>query len=54
MTINAGSCNKILLVIPPFVAHSVENHGERASFINMPTSIYDPENPDKFRFLKND
>ena len=54
MTINAGSSNRILLVIPPFVAHSVENHGERASFINMPTNIYDPQNPDKFRFIKND
>lgn len=54
MTINAGENNKILLTIPEFIAHSVENLGEKASFINMPTNIYDPENPDKFRYTKND
>jgi dTDP-4-dehydrorhamnose 3,5-epimerase len=54
MTINAGEKNKILLVLPEFIAHSVENLGEKASFINMPTNIYDPENPDKFRYTKND
>jgi dTDP-4-dehydrorhamnose 3,5-epimerase len=54
MKINAGQNNKILLVIPKYIAHSVENLGERASFINMPTNIYNPENPDKFRYIKND
>jgi dTDP-4-dehydrorhamnose 3,5-epimerase len=54
MKINAGQNNKILLVLPEYIAHSVENLGERASFINMPTNIYNPENPDKFRYIKND
>lgn len=39
-----------LLRIPVFVAHGIENTGDTvASFINMPTRVYDPERPDKSR-----
>lgn len=39
-----------LLFIPPYVVHGVMNIGDQdASFINMPTNIYDPDNPDKMR-----
>ena len=44
-----------LLRIPPYVVHGVKNIGkEDATFINMPTNIYDPQNPDKSRLPKND
>ena len=40
----------VRLVIPPFVAHGAENVcGRRASFVNLPTAIYDPNDPDKHR-----
>ena len=54
MEIKAGIDNKILLTIPEYVAHSVTNLGEMASFINMPTNFYNPENPDKFRLNVNE
>jgi dTDP-4-dehydrorhamnose 3,5-epimerase len=54
VVIQAGVSNKIRLTIPPFVAHRVDNVGENGSFINMPTNFYDPNNPDKFRFIIND
>ena len=48
--LEVGSANKILLTIPPFVAHGVQNRGaETASFVNMPTRAYDPSRPDKAR-----
>lgn len=48
--LDVGSANKILLTIPPFVVHGVQNRGKStATFVNMPTSAYDPENPDKSR-----
>lgn len=38
------------LHIPPFVVHGVKNCGDQgASFVNMPTAIYDPADPDKAR-----
>jgi dTDP-4-dehydrorhamnose 3,5-epimerase len=54
MKIKAGQDNKILLRIPKFVAHSVTNLGQKSSFINMPTNIYDPNSPDKFRINMNE
>jgi len=48
--IDAGSAKRCLLKIPPLVVHGVENRGDsEASFINMPTRVYDPGNPDKWR-----
>lgn len=45
-----GEANKALLTIPPFVVHGVHNRGKTtATFVNMPTNVYDPENPDKSR-----
>ena len=38
-----------LLRIPPFVVHAVQNLGDDATFINMPTRVYDPRDPDKSR-----
>lgn len=44
-----------LLRIPPFVAHGVQNLGfEDATFINMPTRVYDPRDPDKCRLPIDD
>jgi dTDP-4-dehydrorhamnose 3,5-epimerase len=54
MILNLGEHNKVRLTIPPFVAHRVDNIGEKASFINMPTNFYDPNNPDKFRYKINE
>jgi dTDP-4-dehydrorhamnose 3,5-epimerase len=48
--IDVGAANKILLTIPPFVVHAVQNLGdEDTQFVNMPTRAYDPANPDKSR-----
>ncbi len=45
-----GQARRMLLTIPPLVIHGVKNVGENsASFVNMPTSAYDPERPDKWR-----
>ena len=45
-----GERNKVLLTIPPNVAHGVHNRGTAAAtFVNMPTRAYDPSNPDKSR-----
>lgn len=42
--------NRGLLVIPPYVAHAVQNVGDtEAVFINMPTRPYNHTDPDKFR-----
>ncbi|MBL9053518.1 MAG: dTDP-4-dehydrorhamnose 3,5-epimerase family protein [Tabrizicola sp.] len=48
--IDAGAENQIMLTIPPFVVHAVQNPGDEAAFfVNMPTRAYDPANPDKSR-----
>jgi len=48
--IDAGAVNRLLLTIPPFVVHGVQNPtDEDAFFVNMPTRTYDPANPDKSR-----
>ena len=48
--INAGAANRILLTIPPFVVHAVQNLTDvDTCFVNMPTRAYDPANPDKAR-----
>jgi dTDP-4-dehydrorhamnose 3,5-epimerase len=48
--LDVGAENRVLLTIPPFVVHGVQNQGDTAAqFINMPTRAYDPANPDKSR-----
>jgi len=48
--IEAGADNPVLLTIPPFVVHGVQNPGDDdVQFANMPTRAYDPANPDKSR-----
>ena len=48
--LEVGAGNRVLLTIPPFVVHGVQNlQDEAAQFINMPTKAYDPANPDKSR-----
>lgn len=52
--IDVGKANKVLLTIPPFVAHAVQNLGDEDTiFVNMPTRAYDPANPDKSRLAKD-
>lgn len=47
--------NRALLVIPPFVAHAVQNVGAgEALFVNMPTLPYNHSDPDKYRIDKAD
>jgi dTDP-4-dehydrorhamnose 3,5-epimerase len=51
MVLRLGHNMPCRLTIPPLVAHSVRNLGDSAAaFVNMPTRIYDPANPDKFRY----
>lgn len=53
--IDVGAANKIMLTIPPFVVHAVQNRGDQdACFINMPTRAYDPADPDKARLAWDD
>ncbi|MCE9629116.1 MAG: dTDP-4-dehydrorhamnose 3,5-epimerase family protein [Planctomycetia bacterium] len=48
--LDAGEDNRVLLTIPPLVAHGVQNIGAHdAQFVNMPTRAYDPSAPDKAR-----
>lgn len=48
--LDVGAANPVLLTIPPFVVHGVQNRGtEAVQFINMPTRAYDPAAPDKSR-----
>ncbi len=48
--LDVGAANPVMLTIPPFVVHGVQNRGaEAAQFINMPTRAYDPAAPDKSR-----
>lgn len=55
LEIELGEDNPGLLIIPPFVAHGVQNiGGAPALFVNLPTKVYDAENPDKFRLPWND
>ncbi len=54
MVVDAGAGNPMRIHIPPRVAHGVQNRGARASFINLPTRIYDPASPDKFRIPPGD
>lgn len=52
--LDVGENNKLLLTIPPFVVHGVQNRGEAsAQFINCPTRAYDPAFPDKSRIPKD-
>ena len=52
--LEVGLMMPTLLLIPPFVVHGVENYGERdETFINMPTNVYYPGKPDKFRLAKD-
>jgi dTDP-4-dehydrorhamnose 3,5-epimerase len=51
MILSLGARRPVRLTIPPFVAHSVLNKGsEKAGFINMPSHVYNPKDPDKYRF----
>jgi len=44
-----------LFDLPPFVIHGVRNTGtEWAFFLNMPTQVYKPDAPDKWRLPWND
>lgn len=53
--LDVGAANKVVLTIPPFVVHAVQNPGdEDASFVNMPTRAYDPSRPDKTRLAWDD
>jgi len=46
----AGEDEPIRLIIPPFVAHGVQNLGTtRGSYVNMPDRVYNLESPDKYR-----
>jgi dTDP-4-dehydrorhamnose 3,5-epimerase len=48
--LDLGSDNRVLLTIPPFVVHGVQNRGaDAATFVNLPTNAYDPAHPDKAR-----
>lgn len=50
-----GSERPTLLRIPAFVVHGVKNIGpETATFLNMPTTAYDPAWPDKCRLPADD
>jgi dTDP-4-dehydrorhamnose 3,5-epimerase len=52
--LDVGAANKVMLSIPPFVVHAVQNLGDEDScFVNMPTRAYDPANPDKSRLPWN-
>jgi dTDP-4-dehydrorhamnose 3,5-epimerase len=43
-----------LLCIPSNVIHGVQNLGDAATFINLPTIAYDPRDPDKYRLAADD
>lgn len=49
-----GEEQPCLFDIPPFVIHGVHNSGEQAFFLNMPTHVYNPNAPDKWRLPWND
>ncbi len=48
--LDVGAVNPCRVRIPPFVVHGLANLGqELAHFVNLPTNVYDPANPDKCR-----
>ncbi|CEG08974.1 dTDP-4-dehydrorhamnose 3,5-epimerase [Afipia felis] len=50
-----GKDRPAMLRIPPYVVHGVKNIGdEDSTFVNLPTNIYDPKNPDKSRISASD
>lgn len=50
-----GTQQPCRLRIPPFVVHGVRNMGSQwASFVNIPTKAYDPNDPDKCRLPQDD
>jgi len=49
-----GSEQPAVLRIPARVIHGVQNLGETATFVNMPTKAYDPGDPDKWRLPSDD
>ena len=53
--LHLGIDQPVLLQIPPFVVHGVQNIGtETATFINMPTRPWYPADPDKMRLPEKD
>ncbi len=47
---HVGAANPCSITIPRFVVHGLKNDGaDTASFVNCPTSWYNPANPDKSR-----
>jgi dTDP-4-dehydrorhamnose 3,5-epimerase len=53
--LKVGKNNPCLLRIPPCVVHGVRNAGDQwAYFTNMPTSVYHPDRPDKYRLAYGD
>lgn len=50
LRLELGEANPARVVIPERVAHLLRNSGDRmASFVNMPTRVYDLADPDKAR-----
>ena len=48
--LDVGEARPCMLSIPPFVVHGAKNVGRAdATFVNMPTTAYDPAHPDKSR-----
>jgi dTDP-4-dehydrorhamnose 3,5-epimerase len=48
--LDVGAENRVLVTIPPYVIHGLQNRSGRAAyFVNMPTRAYDPSWPDKSR-----
>ena len=48
--LDVGAKRRCLVTIPPLVIHGLQNRGDDvATFVNMPTKVYDPEKPDKHR-----
>jgi dTDP-4-dehydrorhamnose 3,5-epimerase len=53
--LDVGAANQVMLTIPPFVVHAVQNREDQDTvFVNMPTRAYDPADPDKARLAWND
>lgn len=53
-TFDVGEKRPCLITIPRLVVHGLHNRGTgTASFVNMPTSVYYPQNPDKHRLPPN-
>jgi dTDP-4-dehydrorhamnose 3,5-epimerase len=56
VSITVTEHSRALIIIPAGVYHAVQNLGDRdATYFNIPTNMYNYENPDKYRLpLKND